>query len=74
MAPPLTDSRRTLLQKRRDALEKAVQTGALRISMDGKSVEHFTRDQLRRELAQIDAELNPRPPVRRYRLIASKGL
>jgi hypothetical protein len=66
----------------RDALAKALGNGYLRVSHEGRSVEYRTLADVERALAIVEAGLIDQglvpapvaPPVRRLRIVTTKGL
>lgn len=65
----------------RNALKAALATGALRVTHEGHSVEFRSRDDMRKQLAEMEAELAAaglieaaEPPIRRLRYLHTKGL
>lgn len=66
----------------RDGLAKALATGVLRVSHEGRSVEYRTLADVQRALAVVEAGLIDQglvaapvvPPVRRLRIVTNKGL
>lgn len=65
------------LEARRDALEEVAARGELRVTMEGRSVEYRSIEELRASInrlnSQIGALANTRP-VRVLRFYGSKGL
>lgn len=52
--------------EQRDALKAAIARGVTRLRMGNEEVQYRSLDEMRRILADMDADLAPAPPSRRH--------
>lgn len=63
--------------EQRDALRRAIASGVLRLSYDGKTVDYRSMDELRAALNEVESALardQGRPHTRRIKIHAEKDL
>lgn len=58
----------------KQALERAIASGAESVSYEGKSVSYRGLTEMRQLLATMEAKLAGRTPIRRFRVRSRKGL